>query len=401
MNVRKLVAVVLFGSGAVLAQGGGGSTASSCPCPGERVLYAIANDGSLYRVDNYAVAPNAVLLGIPLTPIHEIAIEPSSGRLLGVGMGPPTSLYEIDPVTLQCTLIGSIGPISDGISSLEFTASGALYGRGPVAAQGLYQFDVSSGVGTFVGGTGSVSSGGIACDPAGVMYGVAGPTASGPRLLQTISLSTGVATTFAQITPVLPPLHFVSLEIDCNGQMYGWSDRNFFAIDKSSGVATLLSSSMPTLGKGLAFGCATPATSYCTAGTTSHGCVPNIGYTGTPSASASSGFALSVNQVEGQKQGLFFYGVSGPIASPWGTGSSLLCVKPPTQRMPVQFSGGVLNTCSGSFASDWNQFAATNPGALGSPFAGGEHVFAQAWFRDPLATKTTNLSNGLSFVVEP
>jgi hypothetical protein len=143
---------------------------------------------------------------------------------------------------------------------------------------------------------------------------------------------------------------------------------------------------------------------YCTAGTTTHGCVPSIGGTGTPSASASSGFVISVGSVEAQKSGLIFYGIdnTGFVPTIWGVGSSsFLCVKAPTQRTLTQSSGGTLNQCDGLLSLDWNAFVSSNPGVLGTPYAGGESVFAQAWFRDPPAPKTTNLSDGLQFLVMP
>lgn len=142
--------------------------------------------------------------------------------------------------------------------------------------------------------------------------------------------------------------------------------------------------------------------SYCTPGTSTNGCTATIGSSGTPSASAGSGFTIQVTGVEGAKSGLIFYGISGSLASPWGTGStSFLCVKSPTQRLPTLSSGGNAGACDGSFAFDWNLFVATNPSSLGSPFAGGETVHAQAWYRDPPAPKTTNLSDGLTYVVCP
>ena len=141
---------------------------------------------------------------------------------------------------------------------------------------------------------------------------------------------------------------------------------------------------------------------YCTAGTTTHGCAATIAGTGTPSASAGSGFTLSASSIEGQKQGLFFYGLdnAGFAPSPWGPGTSWLCVKPSTQRTPMLSSGGTANLCDGNFALDWNAYIAANAGALGNPFSAGQHVFAQAWFRDPPAPKSTNLSNAFEFVVE-
>jgi hypothetical protein len=130
--------------------------------------------------------------------------------------------------------------------------------------------------------------------------------------------------------------------------------------------------------------------------------VPSISAAGTASASSGSGFAISIASVEGQKTGLIFYGINGPNAAPWGAGSSsFLCVKPPTQRTPVQASGGTSGACDGTLALDWNAYIATHAGALGQPFVGGETVWSQGWFRDPPAAKTTNLSDGLVFSVCP
>lgn len=142
---------------------------------------------------------------------------------------------------------------------------------------------------------------------------------------------------------------------------------------------------------------------YCTAGTTTHGCVPSIAAYGTPSASASSGFTITVSAVEGMKQGIIFYGINQTGFTPhaWGAGSSYLCVKSPTQRTHTQSSGGTFNQCDGVLALDWNAYIAANPGALGAPFSPGSSVYAQGWFRDPAAAKTTNLSNALGFVVTP
>jgi hypothetical protein len=145
-------------------------------------------------------------------------------------------------------------------------------------------------------------------------------------------------------------------------------------------------------------------TTYCTAGTTTHGCVPSITAAGNASASAGSGYTITVTNVEGQKSGLIFYGMSnvGWTPTPWANGSSsYLCVKAPTQRTHAQNSGGTINACDGVLTIDWNAFIAATPGAVGAPFHGGETVWAQAWFRDPPAPKTTNLSNGLQFVVQP
>jgi hypothetical protein len=144
-------------------------------------------------------------------------------------------------------------------------------------------------------------------------------------------------------------------------------------------------------------------TSYCTAGTTSNGCLATISGSGTASASAASGFNIQVHNVEGLKQGILFYGINntGFAPTPWGTGSSYLCVKAPTQRMGTQSSGGTLGACNGVLTTDFNAYRTANPSALGSPFTAGQHVYAQGWFRDPPAPKTTSLSDALSFVLCP
>ena len=142
--------------------------------------------------------------------------------------------------------------------------------------------------------------------------------------------------------------------------------------------------------------------SYCTAGTTTNGCAATMSATGTPSLAAASGFVLRATGVEGQKTGLLFYGIFGPNNAPWAPGSSSrLCVRSPVQRLSSTSTGGTANLCNGVIAQDFRAYLAANPGSLGQPFAPGVVVNAQAWFRDPPAPGTTNLSNGLQFTMCP
>jgi hypothetical protein len=145
---------------------------------------------------------------------------------------------------------------------------------------------------------------------------------------------------------------------------------------------------------------------YCTAKTTSAGCVPATSFTGMPSASASSGFVVSCSQVRNQKNGLVFYGVNGSANLPFQGGT--LCVAVPQVRTPIQSSGGnpsPADDCSGSFALDMNAYAS---GALGgAPLpalsVAGTTVHCQFWGRDPgfAPPQNTMLSNGLRYVVLP
>ncbi len=142
---------------------------------------------------------------------------------------------------------------------------------------------------------------------------------------------------------------------------------------------------------------------YCTAGTSTHGCVPSIGASGQPSASLANACTITVTGVEGQQNGLVFYGVdnSGFAALPWGTGSSFMCVKSPIQRTPAQATGGSFAACDGTLALDWNAFQQAFPTGLGNPWTSGAQVYAQGWYRDPPAPKTTHLSNALELTCLP
>jgi hypothetical protein len=144
-----------------------------------------------------------------------------------------------------------------------------------------------------------------------------------------------------------------------------------------------------------------PPVSYCTSGTSTNGCAASITADNNPSVSQANPCNLSVASVEGQKSGLIFYGLT-QAATPWATGStSFLCVKAPTQRTPTQSSGGTAGLCNGALALDLNSYLTANPGSLGQPFAAGNKIYAQAWYRDPPAPKTTNLSNGVELTFQP
>jgi len=143
-----------------------------------------------------------------------------------------------------------------------------------------------------------------------------------------------------------------------------------------------------------------PPTVYCTAGTTTNGCAASITATANPSASLANSCSLNVSNVEGQKSGLIFYSINGQQAQAWNA-TSFLCVKAPTQRTTTQSSGGTVNTCNGSLTLDWNAFQTANPSALGNPWTAGNVLQAQAWFRDPPAGKSTNLSDAIEMTYVP
>jgi hypothetical protein len=192
-------------------------------------------------------------------------------------------------------------------------------------------------------------------------------------------------------------------------------DSNFDGTPEEVFAGTGLLSAGLTLGTSFGIGCYNqprfdnwevgqappPIANFCTAGTSTNGCSATISWTGTPSVTQSSGFDLLTSDVEGQKQGLYFYGINGDVAFPWGLSSSWFCVKTPTQRFAPQNSGGIAGQCTGALSVDFSAFLTANPNALGAPFSAGDQVWLQSWFRDPPSSKTTALSDGLRFTMQP
>jgi hypothetical protein len=146
-----------------------------------------------------------------------------------------------------------------------------------------------------------------------------------------------------------------------------------------------------------------PTQVYCTAGSSGAGCKASLGASGVASATAPSGFTLQANLVDGNRDGLFFYGWSGRQASPWGNGTSYQCIVPPVKRGGLLAGSGTFGTCDGSFTQDLNarwcptcQKPKHNPGV-------GATVQAQLWYRDPFSSsnQTTSFSDAVEFTVHP
>ncbi len=143
--------------------------------------------------------------------------------------------------------------------------------------------------------------------------------------------------------------------------------------------------------------------SYCTAGTSASGCQAALSAKGAASATSASGFDLLATGVEGGKDGLFFFGVNGRQASPWGSGTSLQCVVPPVSRAGLMTGTGTPGACDGGFSRDLNAlWCPTCPQPSRNPGAGAV-AQAQLWYRDPANTsnQTTSLSDAFEFTVVP
>ncbi|HVS17319.1 MAG TPA: hypothetical protein VMT18_01875 [Planctomycetota bacterium] len=133
---------------------------------------------------------------------------------------------------------------------------------------------------------------------------------------------------------------------------------------------------------------------YCTAKTSSSGCLPAISTSGGPSLDAGIGFQIRCTAVEANKVGILFYGKNGAQSLPFQGG--FLCVAPPIERLSGQSSGGS-SGCTGAFAVDFNAWIA---GGFDPDLVSGTKVNGQFWFRDPTEPISgTGLSAALSFTI--
>ena len=382
---RSIVAIVL---------------ALSAPAFGQQLL-AVDSNRALYSIDPATGAKTQIAtISSNAGTTGGLAYNASTDTLWVTSTG-NDSLYTVDVATGTATLVGAYGNTSIVMHGLEYDAStGTLYGVSS-HNNGLYTIDQTTGVATLIGTSTLTSFTNLAHDSsADVLYA----TNSGADSFYSIDRATGAATLIgALVGPTNPNgLTYDSaanrILLVCN------STDSLYSIDVTSGAATLIGSNGSGNLLGLVYiaGGAPPVV-YCTAGTSTNGCVPAIAASAQPSASAASSCVLSAGGIEGQKSGLFFYGLDNSAFAPlpWGVGSSFLCVKSPTQRTTPQNSAGTLNACDGAFSLDWNLFLAANPSVLGAPFAAGDKLYVQAWYRDPPASKTTNLSDAVELTFVP
>jgi probable HAF family extracellular repeat protein len=183
------------------------------------------------------------------------------------------------------------------------------------------------------------------------------------------------------------------------GDVANWTLRS--AVDVSADGQVIAGWGIGTSGQTESFRVVLPRVpeSYCTSSTSTNGCVATITSPNLPSASLQTPSVITVNNVEGQKSGLFFYSVAGRNNLTWAPGStSFFCVKVPVQRAALQVSTGQTAQCNGTLTLDWNAFRSANPTAIGAPWSAGTKVQMQGWFRDPPAAKTTNLSDALELL---
>lgn len=278
-----------------------------------------------------------------------LARDPSTGRFYMTKSfttsGVFDELWVLDPVQGTAQLVGKVDGFK-AIQGLTFTPDGVLFGWAVAFPGGLIEIDPATAVAVDVG------------------------TQTGE-----------------------PGLQF--LTSDASGQLFG-GRHGLYSIDRNTGIATLIGSGGYDDLRGAEVVPGGLTSVYCTAQTNSLGCVPRIGFTGTPSASSATPFRITATEVLNNRAGLLFYGF-GETALPFGGG--WLCAQPPLGRTPVVLSGGNPPPldCSGSFDFDMNAWIVS--GVDPTLSAGNLDVFAQFWSRDPMAPSTTNLTDAVRFYV--
>ncbi len=130
---------------------------------------------------------------------------------------------------------------------------------------------------------------------------------------------------------------------------------------------------------------------YCTAKTSSIGCVPDIAAVGYPSLSGGS-FQVRATGLQNQLPGTLIWSL-GPASIPFQGGT--LCIAPPVIRTPAQSTGGSTGppSCTGALGFIFGPAYAQAHG-----FAVGQGLYTQVWSRDPGDAFGSSLSNALGFV---
>ena len=118
-------------------------------------------------------------------------------------------------------------------------------------------------------------------------------------------------------------------------------------------------------------------------------------WSGTPLLALAQFFEVRVRKLDPKVNGIMFFGLSGPAATPFQGGT--LCVGSPVYRLPGRNSGGSA-ACTGSFAYTLADLVATPAGAQIQP---GSRVYVQAWARDTGDAFGSSLSDALTFEVCP
>lgn len=192
-------------------------------------------------------------------PITGLAFHPVSGVLYGsTGNAITNTAAKLVTINPNTGLVTVIGPFNAGnvgnpstMADLAFDpATGILYGVGSVGGPQLYSINIATGQATVIGGSGltSTSGGGLAVSSGGVFYGT--PTGTN------FGTYNSVAGTFTFIATPTRPLGgaYAALAFDENGVLYGLNSgvgspppTSLVTINPTTGAVTNLGLSVTSL----------------------------------------------------------------------------------------------------------------------------------------------------------
>jgi hypothetical protein len=135
-----------------------------------------------------------------------------------------------------------------------------------------------------------------------------------------------------------------------------------------------------------------PVQEYCSPKLSAQGCLPMIGWSGTPDTVGPKDFLITCANVMPNRYGFVFYGYTNN-ALPFQGGT--LCVWQNMKRMRYKFSAGT-GTCQGVFTMDFDAYIRTGADPNLVP---GAEIYAQWWMRDPQSPSKTGLSDALHIVL--
>ncbi len=218
--------------------------------PAQTVLYVTSGNGnlsSLYTVDPLTAQGTLIgevlVNGVTPVVVTGLALQPGTGILFGVSgneYSPSRLLLTIDTLTGYATSLGTIGTLSSqNASDITFAADGTLFGW-TVKGGPLVTIDPTDATRTVIGSVLNGTQGnGLAFTPDGTLY-LAGPTTGS---LYTVDKTTGAITAVAAFSNI--PLNFGTsfnaLASDVNGVLYGTgrsSGAQLVTINTTTGVVT-------------------------------------------------------------------------------------------------------------------------------------------------------------------
>jgi hypothetical protein len=120
-----------------------------------------------------------------------------------------------------------------------------------------------------------------------------------------------------------------------------------------------------------------PPGNYCVAKESSTGCLPSLGWTGTPTLAGADDFHLVATDVSPNRPGILIWCAAGADEVPFFGGTR--CIAAPIVRSPVlRATAGGIGDCPGLFDYHFTQAEMTNRG-----LQAGTPVYFQLWHRDP------------------